>query len=76
MMATLVQELRNEEQFMADFVHGVVRGQASLDDFLSVVLLCKFGFLGLSLIRTRVLVAVLRGCRGLIVQTELLVARD
>ncbi len=24
MMATLVQELRNEEQFMADFAHGVV----------------------------------------------------
>ncbi len=23
MMATLVQELRNEEQFMADFAHGV-----------------------------------------------------
>ncbi len=25
MMATLVQELRNEEQFMADFAHGVPR---------------------------------------------------
>ncbi len=24
MMATLVQELRNEEQFTADFAHGVV----------------------------------------------------
>jgi hypothetical protein len=24
MMATLVQELRTEEQFMADFAHGVV----------------------------------------------------
>jgi hypothetical protein len=24
MMATLVQELRNEEQFMTDFAHGVV----------------------------------------------------
>ncbi len=24
MMANLVQELRNEEQFMADFVNGVV----------------------------------------------------
>jgi hypothetical protein len=24
MMATLVQELRNEEQFMADFANGVV----------------------------------------------------
>ncbi len=24
MMATWVQELRNEEQFMADFAHGVV----------------------------------------------------
>jgi hypothetical protein len=53
MMATLVQELRNEEQFMTDFAHGVVWRQASLDDFLSVVLLCTFGFLGLSLIRSR-----------------------
>ncbi len=43
MMATLVQELRNEEQFAADFAHGVVISsvlqQASVDDFLSVVLL-------------------------------------
>ncbi len=48
MMATLVQELRNEEQCVADFAHGVVRRQqqASLDDFLSVVLLCTFGVSG------------------------------
>ncbi len=43
-LATLVQELRNEEQreeqLMADS-NGVVGGQASLDDFLSVVLLCR-----------------------------------
>jgi hypothetical protein len=39
MMATLIQELRNEERFMADFANGVVSGRASLDDngFLSVV---------------------------------------
>jgi hypothetical protein len=33
MMANLVQELRNEEQFMADFANAVVLGQASLNDF-------------------------------------------
>ncbi len=36
MMATLIQELRNEEQFMADFANGVVCTQASLDGWHAV----------------------------------------
>jgi hypothetical protein len=63
MMATLVQELRNEEQFVADFANGVVGGQASQEgtrvcDFLSVVLLgffWVFGFVAYSYVHVRVL---------------------
>ncbi len=54
MMVTLIQELRNEEQFVADFANGVVRRQrvwmADNGFVLSVVLLGTFGIFGLSLL--------------------------
>ncbi len=51
MMATLIQELRSEEQFMADFANGVEnlyegrRVWTPDNGFLSVVLLGTFGIL-------------------------------
>jgi hypothetical protein len=53
-MATLGQELTNEEQFLADFANGVYGGRRvwlTDSDFLSAVLLGTFGFFP---VRTRV----------------------
>jgi hypothetical protein len=59
MTATLVQELRNEEQFMADFAHGVVLTMIVVYEGRRVEMIfnrwcfcAHSGFLGLSLIRS------------------------
>ncbi len=59
MMATLLQELRNEGRFVADFTNGLVlqyegrRVWMADDGFLAVMLLGTFEILCLSPIRTR-----------------------